>query len=228
MEFKKQMKVVEKFISINGEGKRAGELAVFIRFKGCNLRCSYCDTLWALEQDCPFKEETPEEITQYILNSKIKDVTLTGGEPLIQPEIKRLIELLLKANDEIRVEIETNGAVLLKDFRVEDSSRLSFTMDYKLPSSNFENSMKLDNFQYLIKNDSVKFVSGSLEDLNKAKFIINKYDLIKRGISIFISPVFGKIELTSIVDFMKENNMNDVRMQIQLHKVIWHPDTRGV
>ena len=222
------MKVVEKFISINGEGKRAGELAVFIRFKGCNLRCSYCDTLWALESDCPFQEETPEEITQYILNTKVKNVTLTGGEPLIQPDIKKLIQLILDSDSNIRLEIETNGAVLIKDFGVEDSSRLSFTMDYKLPSSGFEKSMKLDNFQYLTKNDSVKFVSGSLEDLNKAKHIIDKYDLIKREISIFISPVFGKIELTSIVDFMKENNMNDVRMQIQLHKVIWHPDTRGV
>ena len=222
------MKVVEKFISINGEGKRAGELAVFIRFKGCNLRCSYCDTLWALEPDCIFQEETPEEITQYILNTKIKNVTLTGGEPLIQPEIKKLIQLILESDSNIRLEIETNGAVLIKDFRVENSSRLSFTMDYKLPSSGFENSMKIDNFQYLTKNDSIKFVSGSLEDLTKAKSIIDKYDLINKEITIFISPVFGKIELTQIVDFMKENNMNDVRMQIQMHKVIWHPDTRGV
>ena len=222
------MKVVEKFISINGEGKRAGELAVFIRFKGCNLRCSYCDTLWALEPDCTFSEETPEEITQFISDSKIKDVTLTGGEPLIQPEIKNLIKSVLESDPNIRLEIETNGAVLIKDFKVEDSSRLSFTMDYKLPSSGFESSMKLENFQYLTKNDSVKFVSGSLEDLNKAKQIIDKYDLINKGINIFISPVFGKIKLTSIVDFLKENNMNDVRMQIQLHKVIWHPDTRGV
>ena len=61
-----------------------------------------------------------------------------------------------------------------------------------------------------------------------AKQIIDKYDLIQKGIKLFISPVFGKIELTQIVDFMKENNLNDVRMQIQLHKVIWHPDTRGV
>lgn len=222
------MKVVEKFISINGEGKRAGELAVFIRFKGCNLRCSYCDTLWALESNCPFQEETPEEITQYILNAKVKNVTLTGGEPLIQPDIKKLIQSILESDQSIRLEIETNGAVLIKDFRVENSSRLSFTMDYKLPSSGFENSMKIENFQYLTKNDSVKFVSGNLEDLNKAKQIIDKYDLINKGISIFISPVFGKIELSQIVDFMKENNMNDVRMQIQLHKVIWHPDTRGV
>jgi 7-carboxy-7-deazaguanine synthase len=88
--------------------------------------------------------------------------------------------------------------------------------------------MKGDNLQYLTKNDSIKFVSGSLEDLTKAKSIIDKYDLINKEITIFISPVFGKIELTQIVDFMKENNMNDVRMQIQMHKVIWHPDTRGV
>ena len=222
------MKVVEKFISINGEGKRAGELAVFIRFKGCNLRCSYCDTLWALELDCPFQEESPEEVTQYILNTRIKNVTLTGGEPLIQPEIKKLIQLILSSDPNIRLEIETNGAVLIKDFRVENSSQLSFTMDYKLPSSGFENSMKLDNFQYLTRNDSVKFVAGSLEDLEKTKKIIEKYSLIQKGITIFISPVFGKIELTKIVDFMKENNMNDVRMQIQMHKVIWHPDTRGV
>ena len=222
------MKVVEKFISINGEGKRAGELAVFIRFKGCNLRCSYCDTLWALEPECDFSDETPKEITQYILNSKVKNITLTGGEPLIQPNIKDLIELILSSDDEIRLEIETNGAVSLKDFRINDSSRLSFTMDYKLPSSGYEQSMVLDNFHYLTKNDSIKFVSGSLEDLLKAKSIIDKYDLIKKGISIFISPVFGKIEFTQIVDFMKENNLNDVKMQIQLHKIIWHPDTRGV
>ena len=222
------MKVVEKFISINGEGKRAGELAVFIRFKGCNLRCSYCDTIWALEKDCAFQEESPEEITQYILNTRIKNVTITGGEPLIQPEIKKLIQLILDSDPNIRLEIETNGAVLIKDFRIENTSRLSFTMDYKLPSSGFENSMKLDNFQYLTRNDSVKFVAGNLEDLEETKQIIEKYSLIQKGITIFISPVFGKIELTQIVDFMKENNMNDVRMQIQMHKVIWHPDTRGV
>ncbi len=222
------MKVVEKFISINGEGKRAGELAVFIRFKGCNLRCSYCDTLWALEPDCPFQEETPEEIVNYILNTKVRNVTLTGGEPLIQPDIKKLMQLILNSDPNIRLEIETNGAVLIKDYRVENSSRFSFTMDYKLPSSGFEKSMNLDNFQYLTGNDSVKFVAGSFEDLSKAKQIIEKYDLIKKGITIFISPVFGKIELTQIVDFIKENNLNDVRMQIQLHKVIWHPDTRGV
>ena len=66
------MQVVEKFISINGEGARAGELAVFIRFKGCNLKCSYCDTSWANEADCAYEEESPEELLSYIKERKIK------------------------------------------------------------------------------------------------------------------------------------------------------------
>ena len=78
------MKVVEKFISINGEGRRAGELAVFIRFQGCNLRCSYCDTMWANEADCPYTDESTKEIVNFVLQSQIKNVTLTGGEPLLQ------------------------------------------------------------------------------------------------------------------------------------------------
>ena len=90
------MKVVEKFTSINGEGTRAGELAVFIRFKGCNLRCSYCDTMWANEPDCQYKEETPEEILNYVLETGIRNVTLTGGEPLLQKDIRELINLLYK------------------------------------------------------------------------------------------------------------------------------------
>ena len=97
------MKVVEKFTSINGEGTRAGELAVFIRFKGCNLKCSYCDTMWANELACPYQEETPADIVNYVLATGIRNVTLTGGEPLLQKEIKELIHHLLKAG--VRVEI---------------------------------------------------------------------------------------------------------------------------
>ena len=88
------MKVAEKFISINGEGSRAGELAAFIRFTGCNLRCSYCDTSWANAPDCPYTEETPEEIAQWVNASGIRDVTLTGGEPLLQEEMP-LISILI-------------------------------------------------------------------------------------------------------------------------------------
>jgi 7-carboxy-7-deazaguanine synthase len=108
------MKVVEKFVSINGEGTRAGELAVFIRFKGCNLACSYCDTMWANEKDCPFTEMSQEEILDYVKSTGVKNVTLTGGEPLLQEGVDRLIDLLL--DSDLRVEIETNGAVDLRPF----------------------------------------------------------------------------------------------------------------
>lgn len=216
------MKVVEKFTSINGEGTRAGELAVFVRFKGCNLRCSYCDTMWANEADCSYEEETPEEITNYVLATGIRNVTLTGGEPLLQKDIRKLIYLLLQAG--LRVEIETNGAVRLSEFCEE---RPIFTMDYKLPSSGCEEHMIAENMELLEINDTVKFVCGSQEDLVKALEVIQTYDLTSRC-HVYFSPVFGSIEPVQMVEFMLEHQLNDVRLQIQMHKVIWDPDKRGV
>ena len=216
------MKVVEKFTSINGEGTRAGELAVFVRFKGCNLRCSYCDTMWANEADCSYEEETPEEITNYVLATGIRNVTLTGGEPLLQKDIRELIHLLLQAG--LRVEIETNGAVNLSDFCEE---RPIFTMDYKLPSSGCEEHMIAENMKLLETNDTVKFVSGSQEDLLRALEVIQAYNLTSRC-HVYLSPVFGSIEPVQMVEFMLKHQMNDVRLQIQMHKVIWDPNERGV
>ena len=217
------MKVVEKFVSINGEGLRAGELAVFIRFKGCNLSCSYCDTTWAKEADCDFEELTPLQIFEYIKSTNIRNVTLTGGEPLLQKDIDKLIELIL-ADGNKRVEIETNGSVDISKFKADG---LTFTMDYKLPSSGCEDKMNLDNFTFLKKKDTVKFVSGSTYDLNKALDIIRKYDLINKC-HVYFSPVFGKIDPREIVGFMIDNNLNDARVQIQMHKVIWDPNQKGV
>ncbi|WP_160675092.1 putative 7-carboxy-7-deazaguanine synthase QueE [Clostridium sp. C8-1-8] len=218
-------KVVEKFISINGEGKRSGELAIFIRFAGCNLNCSYCDTTWANEKNAPYELMSSEDIYNYIKSTKVKNITLTGGEPLLQEGIVELLELLA-SDDNLRVEIETNGSVLLENF-TKLSNPPSFTMDYKLPSSNMERHMKLDNFKYLSAKDTVKFVSGSMEDLEKAKEIITSYKLTEKT-TVYISPVFGQISLDSIVEFLKENIMNDVKLQIQLHKIIWDPTERGV
>ena len=100
-------------------------------------------------------------------------------------------------------------------------------MDYKLPSSGMEKHMCLENFEILKKKDTVKFVSGSIEDLKKALEIIRKYDLSRRC-HVYISPVFGSIEPAKIVDFMVENKLNDVNLQLQLHKFIWDPNMRGV
>ncbi|SDO96457.1 putative 7-carboxy-7-deazaguanine synthase QueE [Clostridium gasigenes] len=218
-------KVVEKFVSINGEGRLCGQLAIFIRFAGCNLNCSYCDTTWANEKNVSYDLMSSMDIYEYIKSTKVKNITLTGGEPLLQNGILELLEVLSK-DTELSVEIETNGSVLINKF-CNIKNPPSFTMDYKLPSSNMEDKMDLANFEYLTKNDTVKFVCGSLDDLSKSKYIIDKYNLIDKA-SVYISPVFGKINISDMVDFMKDNNMNNVNLQIQIHKIIWDKNKRGV
>lgn len=218
-------KVVEKFVSINGEGLLCGQLAIFIRFAGCNLNCSYCDTAWANEKNVSHELMTPEAIYDYIKSTKVANVTLTGGEPLMQEGMIILLQLLSKDAD-IHVEIETNGSISLEEFcKIENMP--SFTMDYKLTSSNMEDKMLTDNFKYLTKKDTLKFVAGSFEDLEKTKHIIDEFKLTGKT-NIYISPVFGNIKMNDIVEFMKYNDMNGVTLQMQLHKVIWNPSERGV
>ena len=200
-------------------------MATFIRFAGCNLNCGYCDTAWANDRKVAFDPMTAEEVYAYIKETQVTNVTLTGGEPLLQQDMRELLELLSQ-DPEVYVEIETNGSVLLSKFSDLENPP-SFTMDYKLPSSGMERMMALENFEHLTEKDTVKFVSGSMADLEKARELINKYKLTEKT-SIFISPVFGDIELESIVDFMKDNQMNGVNMQVQLHKIIWDPNERGV
>ena len=217
--------VVEKFVSINGEGRRAGELAVFIRMKGCNLRCTYCDTLWANEADCESTEMTVDEIVSYIEESKVKNVTLTGGEPLLREGMAELITAIL-SDPQRRVEIETNGSVDLSPY-CELERRPSFTMDYKMPDSGMEHAMCLSNMEKLSSEDTVKFVVSSRSDMERALEIIEKYDLRERT-AVYFSPVFGRIEPVEMVDFLMEKKLNDVKIQIQLHKMIWDPQKRGV
>ena len=219
-------RVAEWFVSINGEGTRAGEIAVFVRLCGCNLRCSYCDTLWAGDMNAPHTEMTAWEIRKLILETGVRNVTLTGGEPLLHPHAKELLEVLLQ-DDALSVEIETNGSIPLKDF-VGTKHRAVFTLDYKLPSSGMEEKMCLpENLSCLREQDCIKFVAGSLEDLHRAAELIRKYDLCRRC-HVYFSPVFGKIEPADMVEFMKQENLNDVRLQLQLHKFIWDPNKRGV
>ena len=216
--------VAEKFVSINGEGKRAGELAVFIRFRGCNLKCSYCDTMWANSGDCLSEMMSVEDIVEYVNEESVTNVTLTGGEPLLQKNIDILVESLMKNNH--NVEIETNGSISIKELS-QSSYRPDFTIDYKLPSSDMENFMLTENYDYLTKSDVVKFVAGSLVDLKKTAEIIEKFSLTEKCL-VYISPVFNKINPDGIVEFMKLKHLNKVRLQLQLHKFIWNPDERGV
>ena len=216
--------VAERFVSINGEAARAGEPAVFVRFRGCNLACPYCDTKWANRPECPVTMLSAEEIAAYADGTGITDVTLTGGEPLLQKDLGLLIERLGAAGH--RVELETNGSVSVEELSKLDP-RPVFTLDYKLPSSRMESAMLTDNYRFLTPEDSVKFVSGSEEDLRRAAEIIEKYKLNERC-GVFISPVFGAIDPEEIVNFLIRRKLNGVRLQLQLHKFIWDPEKRGV
>lgn len=223
--------VVEHFTSINGEGRHVGQLAVFIRFAGCNLKCEYCDTKWANEPEVSYEVFTKEELYEMIKKTGVKNVTLTGGEPLLQNNMKEFL-VLLRQDKSLRIEIETNGSVDISSFIQKDvevlSDNVSFTLDYKTAVSGMEDKMYMENYQILRDRDTVKFVVGSRADLLKAKEIIDTYHLVEKGCGIYLSPCFGKIEPAEMVDFLIEHKMNDVNIQLQLHKFIWNPDKRGV
>ncbi len=220
-----EFRVVEKFVSINGEGTKAGQLAVFVRFAGCNLNCSYCDTKWANRADVEYEPMNEFEIYDYIKTTGVKNVTLTGGEPLLQDGIEKLLKIL-SSDKNIRVEIETNGSVYIGQYR-DISDNMMFTVDYKLAGSGMESRMCLDNFEEIALTDTVKFVVSDMDDLARANDIIKEYALADRC-HVYISPVFGQIEPEDIVNFMIENKLNDVNLQLQMHKIIWDPDKRGV
>ena len=216
--------VAEHFVSINGEGQAVGELALFIRFSGCNLECSYCDTKWANLPDVHVELLSADDICKLALSCNIHNITLTGGEPLLQKNISVLINELGKLG--FRVEIETNGSISLNEF-CKSEFRPSFTMDYKLPSSLMEKYMCTDNFSLLNMNDTVKFVCGDLSDLERALQIIEEFTLTEKC-KVYLSPVFRKIQPSDMVEFMKKHKMNGVKLQLQLHKFIWEPNAKGV
>lgn len=221
------MNVVEIFESIEGEGIRAGYPAIFIRLYGCNLRCSYCDTRYGCEGE-DYTVVSVHEIVSYCKkNFDCCRVTVTGGEPLIHPGIEVLLDKLTLAGYEVNV--ETNGTKLPIHFNKEGSAcrpgSVFYTMDYKCPLSGMSDRMDMQALSSLGPKDVLKFVVGSKEDLDKA---LEVYETLNTDAQVFFSPVFGQIEPKEIVDYLLKRKLNDCRVQIQLHKVIWEPDKRGV
>lgn len=219
------MKVVEIFSSIDGEGIRAGACTTFIRLYGCNLECSYCDSQYACKPDdtVNVREMTPSEIVAEVVNIGIPNITLTGGEPLIHKGVSQLIrELCYRGFD---VNVETNGSIQPPLHH----PNLFYTFDYKTKSSGMTDKMDTYNFTNLGPRDVVKFVVGSVEDLKQAKNVLKSFGLLScETATIFFSPVFGKIEPKRIVQFLLDNEMYNCRVQLQLHKIIWDSNMRGV
>lgn len=235
------MPVVEKFVSVNGEGRFAGKLAAFVRFAGCNLACSYCDTMWANDPAVSVEPMTIGEIVEFVRETGVRHVTLTGGEPALQPLLPDLLRALTGARMplsrgekpfEVAVEIETNGAVDLRGLaqvRREAAHRgnVAFTMDYKCPSSGMERAMVASNFDVLERCDTVKFVLGSHADMERMLDVVRAHNLCDRC-AVYLSPVFGKLDPADIVAFMREHALTRATVQIQLHKIIWPNVEKGV
>ncbi|MCQ2090572.1 MAG: radical SAM protein [Fibrobacter sp.] len=223
------MKISEIFLSIEGEGIRTGAPAVFIRLFGCNLRCSYCDSMYAVEGN-DYMEMTPKEIMEKVQPFNTKYITLTGGEPLIHKDVKVLLKMLDDSGFEIN--IETNGT----QPKPKGIKHLICTMDWKCTSSEMQPKMKLTNMMTLRGKDVLKFVVGSDEDLLDATRVIEAMEgrfnaLGKRLPTFYVSPIFGAMKYEDMVNWILGNEVmrrNNVRFQVQLHKIIWDPDARGV
>ena len=211
------LKVNEIYHSIQGESTNTGLPCVFIRLTGCNLRCTYCDTEYAFFDG---KEKSIDEIIDDVKKYNCKLVEVTGGEPLMQDES---IELMKKLCDEdFDVMLETAGNMPIKD--VDD--RVKIIMDLKCPSSGMMDKNLYENVDHLKKEDEVKFVIGNRKDYDWMKEIIGKYDL-QNKCTLLASVVFGTLEPLTLVNWILEDKL-DVRFQLQIHKFIWHPETKGV
>lgn len=233
MEPKYYFKVIEIFGSIDGEGRRAGELTTFIRLSGCNLRCSWCDTAYSQDGKCGETLEL-KQILDKVQEIGYVNITVTGGEPLIQDNIDILLEAL--SNEGYDVNVETNGSIDPTPY-IQDFSRFEnvwFTIDYKSKSSGMQKAMKIENFYHLTGRDVIKFVVGSKEELEDARKIMSQLESYWLFITddcplVYFSPVFGMIKPVEIVDFMKKEKLTKrCRVQLQLHKIIWDPNKRGV
>lgn len=227
--------VSEIFYSIDGEGCRTGAPAVFIRLFGCNLKCRYCDSKYACDaSEGKFMNMTIEEIVKAVQEYEpCKCVTLTGGEPLIHKPVKQLVTLLRHYG--YWVNIETNGSIDLASFVKAQEEEYGpkkcamdyfFTMDWKSFSSGEADKMLESNLDVLTTNDVLKFVVSTHADLDQMKIVLDSHpDLAAQ---VYVSPVWGEMTPAHIVDYIKDMKLVYVRVQVQLHKIIWHPNKRGV
>ena len=224
------MIINEIFSSIDGEARRAGELATFIRATGCPLRCSWCDTKYSWGSDPADQKLTVDEIVEKCKELDNNNITFTGGEPLIQDEADHLIVEL--ADNNFDVSIETCGAVKWSDrpWFNDHMDNVWVCADYKAKSSGMQDKMlPIEEFATLRANDVLKFVVGSRDELEDAYKVSQEIRNLGSDCYIYLSPVFGMIEPKEIVEFMQEKKwQGKVRVQLQLHKFFWDPNKRGV
>ncbi len=214
-----KLKVNEIFFSIQGESNYNGRPCIFVRLTGCNLRCSYCDTRYAYYDG---KGMEIEEILETVARYGCNIVEVTGGEPLIQKNTPVLIKSLLDSGFEVL--LETNGTMDISNI----DERCIKIIDIKCPFSGEAQKNNMENLKILGKRDELKFVIANKEDFYFAKEVLNKWNIIPfRPNPVHFSPVFGILEPRLLAEWILQDKL-EVRLNLQIHKIIWGGDIRGV
>ena len=211
------LQVNEIFYSIQGESTYSGRPCVFVRLTACNLRCRWCDTEYAFYEGETF---TVEQVLEQVRAYKCPLVEITGGEPLLQEEVYPLMDQLLLEGYEVL--IETGGSLDVGRL----DPRVVKIMDLKAPGSGMDRFNNLSNLQHLDRKDQVKFVVADRRDYEWAKGMMAEHALAERA-EVLFSPVFGELHPRELAEWILADRL-PARLQIQLHKVLWDPDQRGV
>ncbi|WP_274650241.1 7-carboxy-7-deazaguanine synthase QueE [Paenibacillus humicola] len=223
-----RLPMVEIFETVEGEGTRAGFPTVFVRLFGCNLRCVWCDTTYSYPPaEAEFTMTIGEIVRQVEERYRSAHICLTGGEPLLYGERSAALLGALCGIERIRdVHVETNGAVDLRPFlETVSSPKARYIMDYKLPDSGENDNMAHGNFALLRPQDEVKFVIASERDFDAAVETLRAFPT--KALPLF-SPVWETMPPARLVERMLAAGLSGVKLNMQLHKIIWDPAKRGV
>lgn len=212
-----RLRVNEIFHSVQGEGTRIGRRCAFIRLTGCHLRCTWCDTQYAFHEGAWM---TLDEILERVRAYRCPLVEVTGGEPLLQPAVQPLLTRL--ADEYETVLLETGGAVSIAPV----DPRIVRIMDIKCPGSGEAHRNNWSNIDRLTPRDEVKFVLADRGDYDWARDILARHDLTQRC-PVLLSPVHDALAPPDLARWVLEDRL-DVRVGLQLHKLIWPSQTRGV
>jgi 7-carboxy-7-deazaguanine synthase len=205
------LRITEIFFSLQGETSTVGLPTVFVRLTGCPLRCQYCDTAYAFSGG---ELRSVDEIVDEVIAYGAHYVTVTGGEPLAQPECLQLLRRLCDAG--CQVSLETSGAM---DISAVDS-RVAVILDLKTPGS-LECDRNLESNIRLLKSiDQVKFVICDRRDFEWSRAKMDQFDLRNRVAEVLFSPSFASLDYAKLADWILAERL-PVRMQVQLHKIIW-------
>lgn len=214
----RRLRVTEIYASVQGESTHVGKPCVFVRLTGCNLRCTWCDSTFTFTGG---EHRDLEGVAQEAHRHGIHTVEVTGGEPLVQRNAPALMQRLLDLGHEVL--LETSGSRSIAD--VPDGVRI--ILDFKPPDSGEDRANLWENVDLLRTKDEVKFVIASRADYEWSRDVVRRHALDEKVGAVLFSPVWGQVRPVDLANWIVEDRL-PVRFQLQLHKILWPADARGV